>query len=75
MIESPVYEFIKEEGRKEGRKEGLYDAISLGLELKFGVEGVALMDKVQKIDSMEKLEIIKEAVKFANSAKEIEKLI
>ncbi|MCX6112646.1 MAG: hypothetical protein NTY22_05090, partial [Proteobacteria bacterium] len=75
MIESPVYEFIKEEGRKEVRKEGLYDAISFGLELKFGVDGIALMDKVQKIDSMERLEKIKEAVKFANSAKEIEKLI
>ena len=75
MIESPVYEFIKEEGRKEGRKEGLYDALSLVLEVKFGIDGIALTEKIRKIESMEKLEMIKEAVKIAKNVKEIEKLL
>lgn len=75
MIESPVYEFIKEEGRKEGRKEGLYDALLLVLEVKFGVDGIALTEKIRKIESMEKLEMIKEAVKIAQNVKEIEKLL
>jgi hypothetical protein len=95
MIESPIYELIKEEGlreglreglekgleeglergRKEGLKEGLYIAISLILEVKFGIDGIVLMEKVRKIDSTERLETIKEAIKIANKIEEIEKLV
>jgi predicted transposase YdaD len=83
MIESPVYEFIKEEGRKEGiiegrkegMKEGLYNTLSLVLEMKFGTDGVALMEKVRKIDSMERLETIRDTAKLTNSIKEIENLL
>jgi predicted transposase YdaD len=91
MIESPVYEIIKEEGIiegikkgkkegikegiKEGKKEGLQEAISLGLEIKFGVESLELMDKVIKINSLTKLEMIKEAIKKAKNVDEIENLL
>lgn len=71
MIESPVYEMIREEGKKEG----LQEAISLGLEIKFGVESLELMDKVIKINSLTKLEMIKEAIKKAKSVDEIENLL
>jgi len=79
MIQSAAYDIIKQEGIKEGIKEGekrgLYDAISLGLELKFGTDGLALMEKVLKVESREKLEVIKEAIKIANKIEEVEKLI
>jgi len=95
MIESPVYEYIKEEiwgealekgleeglqkglqrGKKEGKKEGLQEAISLGLEIKFGVESLKLMDKVYKVKSIAKLEMIKEAIRKANSIDEIKNLL
>ena len=64
-----------EKGLEQGRKEGLYEAILLVLEVKFGVDGIALTEKIRKIDSMQKLEMIKEAVKIAKDVKEIEKLL
>ena len=64
-----------EQGLEKGRKEGLYEAILLVLEVKFGVDGIALTEKIRKIDSMQKLEMIKEAVKIAKDVKEIEKLL
>lgn len=87
MIQSPVYDFIEEEGIKkgiiigkkegieEGKKEGLHNAVSLGLEIKFGIDGIALLQKVNKIESIEKLEAIIEAIKITNKIEEIEKLI
>jgi hypothetical protein len=79
MIQSPVYEFIEEEGIKKGiiigKKEGLHNAVSLGLEIKFGIDGIALFQKVKKIESIEKLEAIIEAIKITNKIEEIEKLI
>jgi len=79
MIQSVAYEIIKEEGIKEGiregRLEGLRDAISLGLEIKFGTDGLILYEEVQKIEAIEKLELIKEAIKIAEKIEEIEKLL
>lgn len=67
MIESPIYDLIK--------KEGLYDTVSLGLEIKFGMDGVALIEKIRKIDSVDKLETLKEAIRLAKNIEEFEKLI
>jgi len=64
-----------QQGLQQGKKEGLYEAISLGLELKYGTNGLALMEKILKIESVGKLEVIKEAVKIAKSMEEVEKLI
>ena len=65
----------KIEGKIEGRMEGLKEAIALGLELKYGVNGLKLLGQINKIPSVEKLETIKEAVKISNSMEEIGKLI
>ena len=43
-----------EKGRKEGRKEGKLEGIELALELKFGANGLSLMDEVRKISDLEK---------------------
>jgi predicted transposase YdaD len=87
MIQSAAYEIIKEDGRKEGLQEGLekglekglkkglYDAISFGLELKFGDKGINLMKKVTKVKSIEKLELIKNTIRTNNKLEDIEKLI
>ena len=63
------------EGIKEGKKAGIQEAISLGLELKFGIESLTLMDKVNKIESIRKLEMLKEAIKKVNNVDEISKLL
>ena len=63
------------EGKIEGKIEGLHDAVSLGLELKFGTDSIVLMDKVLKVESVEKLEKIIKTIKIAKKIEEIEKLI
>ncbi len=65
----------KVEGRVEGRIEGLKEAIEIGLELKYGVEGLRLLERISKIVVIEKLEAIKEAVKISKNLEEIEKLL
>jgi predicted transposase YdaD len=79
MIESPIYDLIKEEGikegKKEGKKEGLYETLFFGIELKFGIDGIPLIEKVRKIDSIGKLESLKEAIRLAKNIEEFEKLI
>jgi len=87
MIQSAAYEIIKEEGLKEGLKEGLekglkeglkeglYQTIAMGLEIKFGTKGLILMEKIRKIESTDKLEVIKEAIKITDNLAEIEALI
>jgi predicted transposase/invertase (TIGR01784 family) len=64
-----------EKGKMEGKIEGLKEAIELGLELKYGVEGLKLLERINRISLVEKLESIKEAVKIAKSMEEIEKLL
>jgi len=45
------------------------------LELKYGVEGLKLLERIGKIVVIEKLVAIKEAVKIAKNVEEIEKLL
>ncbi|QII10326.1 hypothetical protein KsCSTR_09470 [Candidatus Kuenenia stuttgartiensis] len=63
------------EGERKGRMEGLIEAIEIGLELKYGVEGLRLLKRIGKIAAIEKLESIKEAVKISKNLEEIEKLL
>ena len=65
----------KLEGRLEGKIEGLKEAIEIGLELKYGVEGLKLLERINNISLVEKLEAIKEAVKISKNREEIEKLL
>ena len=63
------------EGERKGRIEGLKEAIEIGLELKYGVEGLKLLERIKKIVAIEKLDAIKEAVKISKSMEEIKKLL
>jgi len=87
MIESPFIDFIREEAIKEGKEkgiqlgikeglqqglqQGLHEAISLGLEIKFGIKSLFLMEKIYNVNSVARLEMIKEA----NEIAEIEDLL
>ncbi|WP_022854073.1 RpnC/YadD family protein [Thermodesulfatator atlanticus] len=91
MIQSAAYEIIKREGYEEGLKEGiqkgieqgmqqgirqgLLEAIELGLKLKFGPEGIKLYPAIVKIESIDSLRAIKQAIEVAENIYEIERLI
>ncbi|MFH0926515.1 MAG: cytosolic protein [bacterium] len=65
----------REEGRNEGRKEGLREAIDLGLKLKFGLDGLELMPEVEKIISIERLRLVKEAIVIASELEEVKRIV
>jgi len=70
LIEQGVQKGI-EQGIQKGLQKGLYDAISMGLELKFGDDGIALMEKILRIKSVTKLEKIKNTVRTAKDIDEV----
>ena len=69
----------KEAGLKEGReiglREGLYSAIALGLELRFGKNGLRLMKKIREISDIDRLKELKKEIIKAKSLKEFSKRI
>ena len=64
-----------EKGIEKGRLEGLIEAIKLGMELKFGLEGLKLLPRIEKEKDITRLDVIKEAIKIAATVKEIEELL
>ena len=60
-----------QQGRQEALREGLLKAIEFGLELKFGVAGLAMMPEIQQVQDLNLLNAIQEALKIANRPEEI----
>ncbi len=61
----------RQEGIQEGRQEGLVSAIELGLELKFGPDGLELLPEICLIRDLEVLSAIKEGIKKAQNIAEL----
>jgi hypothetical protein len=64
-----------EKGLELGRVEGLREGIRLALELKFGDAGLSLTPRVDRIESIERLEEIKDTLRKAKSLDEMESLL
>ncbi len=64
----------REEGREQGYREGVLEAIALGLELKFGVEGLKLMPEIEAITDLGILRILEKAIRTAQSPEELRQL-
>ena len=87
LLESPWYRQILQEGEKRGEergekrgekrgvklgeKKGLLSGIAMGLELRFGDEGLQLLPEIQALDEIEILEVILAAIKTASSLEEL----
>ncbi|NJL78689.1 MAG: hypothetical protein HC836_34830 [Richelia sp. RM2_1_2] len=56
------------------RREELLGAIELGLELKFGNEGLALMQEISVLYDIERLRLIKEGIKTVSSVSELRQI-
>ena len=63
-----------EEGRRkgieEGRRKGKIEAIEIGLEMRFGEEGLKLMREIKEIKELDKLERLKNKLKSAKTLQE-----
>ena len=64
-----------EKGIEKGIEKGLIEAIKLGMELKFGLEGLKLLPRIEKEKDITRLDAIKEAIRIATAVKEIEELL
>ena len=73
-IQQGIQQGIKQ-GIQQGIRQGLLRAIELGLELRFGAEGLRLYPEVKKIEEVEKLEALSEALKVARSLDEFRRLL
>jgi hypothetical protein len=74
----PYITSIELRAEERGRQQGLFtsalEAIGLGLELKFGVEGLRLLTEISQIHDLEVLKIIQEGLRSVNSIDELRSL-
>jgi predicted transposase YdaD len=70
LRESPWYQQIL----NEGRRQELLPAIELGLELKFGSDGLELMPEISQIIDLDVLRAIREGLRTMNSLEEIRRI-
>jgi hypothetical protein len=66
-----AYDKGKIAGIKQGEELGIKQGIEVSLEIKFGKEGLSLMDDVRKISDIEKLAKIQQMIKKARDIKEL----
>ncbi len=57
-----------------GIRQGLLEGIELGLELKFGKEGLTLMPAISQIEDIERLRTIKEGILTVNTVEELRQI-
>ncbi|NEU74654.1 Rpn family recombination-promoting nuclease/putative transposase [Hassallia byssoidea VB512170] len=78
LQESPWYQEILQQGEirgeTRGETRGLLSAIELGLELKFGAEGLQLMPEISQITDLDVLKTIREGLRTMNSLEEIRQI-
>jgi predicted transposase YdaD len=63
-----------QQGREQALRQGQYSTIALGLELKFGTEGLQLMPEIQQIEDMAILEAIVQGIKTLNTLDELRQI-
>lgn len=67
----PYVTSIERIAKQEGLREGLLEGIKLGLELKFGNEGLQLLPEISQIQDIEVLKEIQSGIKQAGSTEEL----
>ncbi|MBW4625391.1 MAG: Rpn family recombination-promoting nuclease/putative transposase [Brasilonema octagenarum HA4186-MV1] len=83
LNESPWYQQILREGEargeargeERGRREEKLSSIEMGLEVKFGTEGLQLMPEIARISNLQRLKAIQRAILTVNTLDELRQLI
>ena len=63
-----------EQGREEGLRQGLLAAIGLGLELKFGDDGLALFPEIQQLPELVTIQAVYDHLKLATSPDDLRRV-
>jgi hypothetical protein len=64
-----------EQGIEQGRREGLRAAVRLGLELKFGAAGLALVPRAEAVEDLATLQAVCDAIKTAAGIDDVARLL
>ncbi|MCG8353704.1 MAG: Rpn family recombination-promoting nuclease/putative transposase [Chloroflexales bacterium] len=64
----------KQEGLAEGARQGLLAAIALGLELRFGDDGLALLPDIQAVSNLETIQALYTALKSVDSPDDLRRI-
>ncbi len=64
-----------QQGTQRGIRQGLLEAIELGLNLRFGVVGLGILPQVRKIEDVDRLRAIKQALLSAENVDELAVLL
>lgn len=67
----PYVTSVERLAKQEGLREGLLEGIKLGLELKFGNEGLQLLPEISQIQDIEVLKEIQSGIKHVSSTQEL----
>lgn len=74
LLESPWYQEILKQGEALGEVRGLLSGIELGLELKFGSEGLQLMPEISQITDIDVLRAIREGLRTRDTLVQIRQI-
>ena len=77
-IEKGIQQGIQQgiqKGIQNGMKQGLLAAIKMGLELKFGPNGLELYPKIKKIEDIDILETISDIIRSTQNLSEIDRFL
>ena len=64
-----------EKGLEQGLEQGLREAIELGLELRFGKEGLRLLPRIRKLKGIARLRGFKRALRTARTVDALKALL
>ena len=74
LQESPWYQEILQQGEQKGIRQERLASIELGLEVKFGTEGLQLMPEISQISDLELLKAIQRGVMSVNTIDELQQI-
>jgi predicted transposase YdaD len=74
LRESPWYNEILKEGTDLGIRQEILEGIELGLELKFGAEGLELLPEIRQIQELETLKQIRSSLRTVASIEPIRQI-
>jgi predicted transposase/invertase (TIGR01784 family) len=63
-----------QQGIQQGRRQGLIDAISLGIRLRFGSDGLWLLPEVRRVEDIEILESIYDSIETVKTPDELRRI-
>jgi hypothetical protein len=70
----PYITSVERSGMEKGLREGLLAGIELGLDLKFGAEGLKLLPEIRQVTDVEVLRTIHQSIKTAAAPEELRRL-